>query len=294
MYLWCDNCQETTPSLSGKYDIRICHQCGCEVRCGDPLESARDEMVTASLSLPTDVWEPEHSDAMQVGWDQAESIVSPEDQALETARFLPGGFYEEEAALAEEVADLDETWEADRLLEKIQKLEQTIRPRASKSLSSTPRKSTGKMQLRVDQGHVTTESDLCPSEPPTAAPLSDTTDLPVASPLEPSHALRIDAAPRWSVPQSTGKPEWTSRPAAVLALAGAWAGQVLFAIAATSQMSMIAWCAWIAVSVIGSTSLMIVVAGYLSRPETVPGKSGTIAAPNTSTSSSGRLARSTP
>ena len=63
MYLWCESCQNKTQTISGKYDIRICYQCGCEVRHDAPDSKESQEtgepLINQALQIAGDEFEGE-------------------------------------------------------------------------------------------------------------------------------------------------------------------------------------------------------------------------------------------
>lgn len=120
---WCTNCQTETTVIIGKGEITICRACGCEM--------GADEVQVAPLSTMTlygSFLDLESGLAERPGElaDAPSVLGTPKEIELSTSKYLPEEFFTEQERLQRAAAEIDETWGDDRLLERIDYLEQTF------------------------------------------------------------------------------------------------------------------------------------------------------------------------
>lgn len=143
MMIWCENCQSNNMALAGKGNYNLCQQCGCEVSStGQHLVVLQTQLALESqLDLQgdqrrdTNLGDADFGDTGMASSQVyapgelagAESILGEvKQQFLSTAKYLPAEFYAEEALIAGELSELDEAWPDDQLLEKLQRLENSL------------------------------------------------------------------------------------------------------------------------------------------------------------------------
>lgn len=272
MYLWCENCHEETQTLSGKHDITICNQCGCEVRSQSTLAGKGTGLFTDMLEKVKKDLPSEDFEEVRAGLGELESVLGDEPQALETARYLSTDFYDAESELASELESLGDSWDEDQLIEKIQRLEDSLRP---------AKRTASDLQLRVDMGHVTGPRQP-ESLPPSVSepPASPQRVLPMARKLGDLKDLRIDS-PASDQPTGSALPSPGPRVQITsLGLVATWTVQLLMGILQVNSLSAPVWAIWLITQVTGSVCLGFVLFHLFSEDRRSLGQRQSPQAPN--------------
>lgn len=278
MYLWCENCHEETQTLSGKHDIIICNQCGCEVRSQSTFASHGSGIFTQMLEKVKQDLPAEDFEEVRAGLGELESVLGDETQTLETARFLSPDFYDAESDLAAELEDLSESWDEDQLIEKIQKLEASLRP---------AKRSAADLQLRVDMGHVTGPKQ--PEADPTTgreATRRQERVLPIARKLGEIKDLRIDSPASDTVNEPREILPGPRVQITSLGLVATWTVQLLLGISQVNTLSTPVWSLWLLTQATGSACLGLVLFHLFAEDRQGSGYRQSPQAPNAVQSSS--------